>query len=300
VFRKHNPHGGATLHLDNNLLEEAIARYQTQGDAGSLGEVIRLVEPRALTLIRHYKTHYYRPENELVSDINFKLMRSVRRFDAAKGSAFSYVSAVILSSLQTAVTATRRSWQRHTELDETVTSKLVSNGNPNSQHAVDDLAHRIKSGVKTTLSDPHELEATRWLVDSFLAGAFELRRHECCDACTVVYGVGHDRARELFDLILLECRRLLYDDLPPRQLIAAARLVGTRSHWVARFQPLLSADEFTKLVNPRAWKRRFGVFTSAACPKKGSQTRKRRTRKSLYRRFTRRKGLNGGQSLRSG
>jgi hypothetical protein len=119
---KHNPLG-TTPHLDNGHLEAAIARFQG-GDAGSLAEVIRLVEPRATTLIRFHKTHHYRPEDELLSDVNFKLLKSIGRFDAQRASAFSFVSAVITSTLQTSVTATRRNWARHSELSDELTNSL--------------------------------------------------------------------------------------------------------------------------------------------------------------------------------
>jgi hypothetical protein len=87
---KHHPKGGAVSHCDNVQLERAIARFQN-GDAGSLGEVIRLVQPRATTLIRFHKTHLYRPEDELLSDINFKLMRAIGKFDSRRASGFAYV-----------------------------------------------------------------------------------------------------------------------------------------------------------------------------------------------------------------
>src|SRR6516165_1961521 len=92
---RHHPNGGAVAHCDNTQLEQAIAHYQARGDAASLGEIVRLVEPRALTLVRFHKTNRYQSESELLSDINFKLMRSIGRFDSAKGTAFSFVSKII-------------------------------------------------------------------------------------------------------------------------------------------------------------------------------------------------------------
>ena len=41
---------------------------------------------------------------------------------------------------------------------------------------------------------------------------------------------------------------MLYDDLPPRQPIAAGWLVGTRAQWMIRYRPLLNDAEFTKFV----------------------------------------------------
>jgi hypothetical protein len=103
---RHNPLG-TTPHLNNDHLEAAISRYQA-GDAASLGEIIKLTEPRSLALIRYFKTNQYQSESELLSDINFKLMRSIGRFNAAKGTGFSYVSRIIETSLKTAVSNQRR------------------------------------------------------------------------------------------------------------------------------------------------------------------------------------------------
>ena len=53
---------------------------------------------------------------------------------------------------------------------------------------------------------------------------------------------------ELYDLTMLEVRRVLYDDVKRRQPIPAGRLVGTRCAWMTRYEPLLSEPGFTKFV----------------------------------------------------
>jgi hypothetical protein len=78
MFTKHHPNGEGGEHLNNNKLEECIFRFQ-KGDANALGEIIALTTPRAQTLVRYFKTHSYKPEDELLSDINFKLLRSVAK-----------------------------------------------------------------------------------------------------------------------------------------------------------------------------------------------------------------------------
>ena len=88
------------------------------------------------------------------------------------------------------------------------------------------------------LSDPAEFQTMRWYVTSFLDGAFELRRHKCADAAMTVYGLRHDRARELYDLCLLECRRVMFAHLPPRPKVfppfhATKRLVHLASQQAA-------------------------------------------------------------------
>jgi hypothetical protein len=113
---RHHPNGQGSTHLDNARLEEVIVRYQTQGDRESLGEIVRLSQTRAQTLIRFYQTTRYRPEDELLSDVNWKLLRSVSKFDPAKGSAFTFVSQVIWSTLSTSVINARRNAKRMNRL----------------------------------------------------------------------------------------------------------------------------------------------------------------------------------------
>jgi hypothetical protein len=245
---KHNPNGGATPHCDNGRIESLIAEYQTTRDINTLASIVDLTQDRALTLIRFRKTSRYRSEPELISDINFKLIKAVNKFDPSRGKAFSLISCLITNTLCTSVTSARKSYRQSVKLDQRIANKLVTNGETESQHAIDDLAHRIRSSVKTTLTDPTEISMQRWYVDSFLDGAFELRRHECADAAMAVHSLNHTRSRELYDLTVLEVRRVLYDDLPPKQPIAAGRLVGTRGAWMTRYAHLMNAHEFTKFV----------------------------------------------------
>jgi hypothetical protein len=245
---KHNPNGGATPHCDNGRIESLIAEYQTTRDVNTLASIVDLTQDRALTLIRFRKTTRYSTEGELLSDVNFKLIRAVDKFDRSKGTAFTFMSQVVMNTLCTSVTSARKRYRQSVKLDQRIANKLVTNGETESQHAIDDLAHRIRSSVKTTLTDPSEVGMQRWYVDSFLDGAFELRRHQCADAAMQVYGVSHERSRELYDLTVLEVRRVLYPDLPPRQPIAAGRLLGTRCAWMTRYAHLLNAVEFTKFV----------------------------------------------------
>jgi hypothetical protein len=136
---------------------------------GSLGEILRLTQTRALTLIRYHKTTRYVTEAELLSDVNFKLLWAVNKFDPAKGSAFTFVSHVITNVLCTAVAKTKTATRRSVELDEGVTNNLLTNGESQSRDVIDDLTYRIKAGARTTLTDPTELSAQRWYIASFLA-----------------------------------------------------------------------------------------------------------------------------------
>ena len=219
-------------------------RQAAKGDANALAEIITLTQPRTETLIRFYRTGQYCSEAELVSDVNFKLMRSIRRFDPAKGAAFSFVSAVITSTLRTAVTSQRRSWSRYTELDGELANTLPARSD--NWEKADDLVFKVKSRARTTLTDELEISAQRWLIESFCQDGFASRRHARADACMDVFQLSNGRSRELHDLSALEVRRALFDDLKPREQIVANRLLGTRCGWMANYQSLLSPAEFTK------------------------------------------------------
>jgi len=79
----------------------------------------------------------YCSEAELLSDINYKLLKAVDRFDPTKGSAFTFVSQVVTNVLCTSVTIARRSSNRFVELDEAATiivsSSRMAKSNPKTQ-----------------------------------------------------------------------------------------------------------------------------------------------------------------------
>ena len=189
MFTKHHPGGGGAMHCDSAQIERLICEYQTNRDTETLGAILALTQKRAETPIRFYQTTKYRPEEELLSDINWKLVKVIDSFNPHRGSAFTFVSSVIWSTLSTAVMNARRDSAHKLLLDEKLTQKLAA-PNTETSHMLEDLRDRIKTGVRSTLSDPTELEVQRWLVDSFCDEGFEHRRHECSDAAMTVFG-GH-------------------------------------------------------------------------------------------------------------
>ena len=243
---KHNPNGGASSHFDNARLESVIAAYQTGTDPAAMNEIVRLTQTRALTLIRFRKTNRYVAEDELLSDINFKILRGIDKFDPARGSVFSFVSRIVMNVLCTSVTNARKASVKYTGLDDDLIYTLPAKSEDRA--VADDIADRIKRGARTTLTDPRELDAQKWFITNFRAEGFESRRPACANAAMAVYSLSHERSREIYDLTVLEIRRLLYDDLKRRQPIVAGRLLGTRFQWLARYRPLLTESEFTKFV----------------------------------------------------
>jgi hypothetical protein len=244
---KHNPDGGATQHFDNGRLESLIANYQAGSNpTAALGEIVELTQRRALTLVRFNGTTRYVSEDELLSDINCKLIKAVRRFDPSRGSAFTFISRVAQSVLWTSVTNARKNAERHVELDAAIIKTLHAPASSESQEGADDLAHRVRAGVKTTLTEPDEIGMQKWFVESFCQDGFDSLRYQCANAAMRVYGIRHDRSRELYDLSMLEVRRVLYPDLKRREPIPPGRLLGTRAMWMLRYVPLMTTDEFTK------------------------------------------------------
>lgn len=243
---KHHPNGGASMHCDSRAIESLIANYQSSGDIKSLDAVIALTQERARALIKFRKTYRYRPEAELLSDVNCKLLHAVNKYDPAKGTAFTFVSQVIHNALCTSVTNIRRDSVRYQELTVRVLSRLAYK--PEDRSAIDDIAHRIVVRAKTALDDELDLAVQRWLVRSFIADGFESRRHECANAALAVFSrLSHSRSRELYDLTMLEVRRVLYDDeARRRQVINPERVRGTRMRWMLRYATLMSREEFTK------------------------------------------------------
>jgi hypothetical protein len=242
---KHNPNG-TSPHFDNVRLESLISAYQAGTNPATLAEIVTLTQDRVLTLIRFRKTARYSTEGELLSDVNFKLMRAIDKFDPAKGSAFTFVSQVVTNVLCTSVTNARKASAKYTGLDDDLINTLPAKSEDRT--VADDITHRIKARAKTMLTDPSELSTQRWYIESFTDDGFESRRHECANAAMAVHNVSHGRSRELYDLTMLEVRRILYDDLKRWQPIVAGRLLGTRCAWMARYRSLLTESEFTKFV----------------------------------------------------
>lgn len=198
---KHHPCGGATAHCNNNAIERAISDYQAHHDLASLTAIVSLTQDRAEALIRFRRTSRIIPECELLSDVHCKLLRSIDKFDPSKGTAFSFVSQVVLNALCTSVTNARRYQNRYRELDGEV------NNLPAAVHddaGVADLTHRIRAEVKTTLKDQRERDIQRWYVTSFCDQSFAQCRHQCADAAMAVHSLSHERSREIYDLSILE------------------------------------------------------------------------------------------------
>jgi hypothetical protein len=246
VKSKHHPNGGGSMHFDNDAVEGALSEYKTSRSPAALTRVMSLSHERALTLIRAYHVTRYRPEDELMSDISYKLLRAADRFDASRGTAFKFVSSVIMNVLRTNVTSARKMAERRADIDEAAIESTVARSNDES--IVNDLKYKIKSFSRTLLVIREEVATQRWYVESFCADGFESRRHGCADSAMSAFGLSHERARELYDLTMLEVRRVLYDHARNHKLIIPGRLFGTRCAWMIPYRRLLTPVEFSKFA----------------------------------------------------
>jgi hypothetical protein len=114
------------------------------------------------------------------------------------------------------------------------------------EDVLNDIAWRIRQ-VRTVVTDPFELQAQKWLVEGQLSAEFTLKRHECADSMSIVFGIPPARSRVLHDATVLEISREL---LPITKIptITRGNLRGTRGFALARYANELSPEDFSKLV----------------------------------------------------
>jgi hypothetical protein len=231
--------------FDSGAVEQLIAQYQKEGSREILGEIVSRCEPLTFSLIRSKRTMIYEPENELMSTINYKLVRSISHYDPGKGTAFTFISKLASNMMCTSVSLHKKLSLRYEPLDEVLAANLPDE-RANSPVYVDDL-HRQIRGVRSACSLESERQAQRWLIESFIDAHFEMRRHEVCDAAMRVFGLTHRRSRQLYDLTLLEVRRALWQETTHAP-VSLGGLRGTKQMPLARYFNFLSPPEFSKFV----------------------------------------------------
>jgi hypothetical protein len=233
--------------FDSAAVEDLIRVYQTNQKPEMLGEVIRRCEPIVLSLIRSKATMIYENEDELTSIVNTKLLKSLPQYCPIRGTAFAYVSRIALNMLASTVTRAKKLANRYPALDEVISQTVADPAaNIDSQLAVDDLCHQIRA-IKSACELESERQAQRWLVESFIDAEFCLRRHEYADACMKVYRLSHRRSRDLYDLTLLEVRRVLWTEAR-HEPVSPEQLRGARGLPLLRYTNFLTPPEFAKFA----------------------------------------------------
>jgi hypothetical protein len=228
-------------------VETLIAHYQRTECHQTLGQIIERCRPIALSLIRDKATMRHVEVDELMSAVNNKLLRSLPSYDPARGTAFAFVSRLTCNMLCTQVTHRKKLAARYPALERTFELSIVDHDQDfDSTVALDDLVHRIKT-VRSAAIDQAERDAQKWYVDSFIDAGFEMRRHEVSDAAMRVYGLSHRRSRDLYDLTLLEIRRVLWTETKHAPVDANV-LRGTKGLPLLRYTRFLTEEEFAKFA----------------------------------------------------
>jgi hypothetical protein len=241
-------HQPGNCFFDSAKVEAMICEYQRTGSTELLGAVISRCQPITESLIRSRATFTYEDEDELVSIVNAKLLKSLRQYSATRGTAFSFVSRLTVNMLATTVTYKRKMAGRFPPLEDGLVAMVPDERVAfSSQVAVDDLVQQIRL-IKSACTLPAEREAQKWYIESFLDAGFELRRHEYADAAMKVYNLTHRRARDLYDLTILSVRQTLWTETKHRE-VDPNRLKGTKGTPLLRYTNFLTKDEFSKFVN---------------------------------------------------
>lgn len=149
--------------------------------------------------------------------------------------------------LATRVTLQKKLARRYEPLSQKLVAiRADESADLRSSLALKDLEHQIKS-VKSAITLEAERESQKWYLLSFWDAGFEMRRHECADACMKVYGLSHGRSRQLYDLTILSIRQTLWDETK-HEPVTPANLCRTKGLPLLRYVNFLSPQEFSKFA----------------------------------------------------
>lgn len=237
--------GTGCHYFDSERAQALIQDWNSCGNLESLNRLLIHARPLIESIVEYRATTKHEELAELVQVIQIKLWRSLRLFDPSRGSSFSFICRVVSSVSASVVADAWRRSERYVDLDAKLIGKLSSP--PGDGHGEAHIEHLVKS-IRTTCVIEEELRAQRWYVLSHLDCGFCLRRHECADAAMGVFGLLHPRARQLFDLTLLECRRAVLNGIERRlKPIKVRDIVHSKSAALERYASLLNGEEFTRL-----------------------------------------------------
>lgn len=239
-----HPNNGASEIFSSEYAASLITKFNASGDHESLNALLVHVEPLARQVLEYRASTKFEELDELLSRVRLKLWKSVRLFDPAKGTAFTFCATVIRSASMSAVGESWRRGERYCEITEA--KACTSPAEVASREAMADIEHRVRQ-TKSACTDGYERRAQRWLVLSFLDSGFNLKRHEAADGAMRAFSISHPRSRQLFDLTMLSVRRELIGEkrLP---VIHPDLLRGSKLEPLRRYGVFLSQNDFSKLA----------------------------------------------------
>jgi DNA-directed RNA polymerase specialized sigma24 family protein len=240
-----HPNGDGTHYFDSTQAAQWIQSFNATGNTEALERLLEHVTPLARSILEYRCTTKYEMLDELLSMVHVKLWRSLRLYDAARGSAYSFCAMIIS---RTAASAVNKAWtrsERFCALEEPDTFRAPATNA--TAEAITDLVERIRCGIKTTATELNELDAQRWYFQSLVSAEFAIRRHEAANAAMQVYGLRHARSRWLYDTVILEARRVLIGDRRVRT-VSPHSLRNTRLAGIVRYAGFLSPTDFSRLA----------------------------------------------------
>jgi hypothetical protein len=237
-------HEGTTHYFDSDYAGKLIEEFNANGATEPLQALLVHVEPLAKSILEYRASTKHEELDELLARIRLKLWKSLRLFNPAKGTAFTFCAQVINSAAMSTVGEVWAYRDKYFELNDE--NGFTASPALGSAEALDDIVYRVRQ-AKSACRNPYERRAQRWFIESFIDAGFVLRRHEAADAVMQVFSITHARSRQLHDLTMLEVRRQLIGEkrLP---LITPDLLRGTKIQAINRYAKFLSENDFSKLA----------------------------------------------------
>jgi hypothetical protein len=243
---RHSPRG-AVHQFNEQRVRQLVIAWQADQRPELLNQILLLTQPLLSGVILS-RTSYVADFDETLSDLRIRLWKKLPHYDHTKGRIFSFLT-MIAHQLITELGVRHRLYQQRynpTGAELLDHPQYSTEPEVRRDEKLDDLNWRIY-GVKTTLSDPFELEAQRWLINGLVSTEFGLYRHQAADSMSIVFGLSPQRSRMLHDLTMLEVRRQLLDvvEIPT---VSRRSLIGTRGRALAKYSDQLSSADFSRLV----------------------------------------------------
>jgi hypothetical protein len=237
-----HPEGGQH-YFDSARVGELMALYNA-GEAGVIDELLARCKPLVRSLIKYRQANQYVPTDELTNLVYIKIWKSTRLYDPNRGSPFSFIARVTYSVMCSAISDVWQRTDRFTGLNNEVAESVFAH---NGVEAIEDLVGRIRAAIRTIVNLPCEIEAQRWFFQSLVDSRFVLRRHQVADCAMQVFQLSHSRSRQLYDMTILETRRVLLGDHRV-SMVQPHQLRGTRIEALIKYSSYLSESDFSKLV----------------------------------------------------
>jgi len=98
---------GTKRYFDSDAARGWIEDYNRTGNAQSLNDLLEHIEPLARSILEYRSTTEHESIDELLSRIRIKVWQSIRLFDPARGSAFSFCAMIVSRA---AMSAVAQSW----------------------------------------------------------------------------------------------------------------------------------------------------------------------------------------------